>query len=154
MRRFLLVSLVVALPSCAEDTPTITQPPGQESPGGEPAASDQVDVAAVEYKFHGVPEDLAEGEYTFTLTNEGQEPHELYLFHITSDQPMEELLELPEAEVNEVTQAVDRAEAKPGQSDEFTAGLVPGRFGYVCFVESPDGTPHAFLGMVGEFTVA
>lgn len=152
MRRLFLAACILALPACGEDNPTITQPQG--SPAEEPAASDQVDVTAVEYEFQGVPESLAEGEFTFTLTNEGEEPHELYLFYITGAQTVAELLELPENEVNELTQAVERVEAKPGGSDEFTAGLVPGRFGYACFVESPDGTPHAFLGMAGEFTVA
>jgi hypothetical protein len=88
------------------------------------------------------------------MENTGKEQHELFLFYITGDQTLQELLELPEKQVNKFTQAVDRVEAAPGASDQFNADLVPGRFGYVCFVESPDGPPHAFLGMVGEFTVA
>lgn len=155
-RRLLPVAIALVLAACAqEDDPTIDAQPEAtvEEETTAPAGSD-IAVTAVEYKFHGVPEAVSEGEYTFTLENEGEEPHELYLFFISGDQGIEELLELPEKEVSEFTQAVDRAEAKPGGSAEFTAGLVPGRFGYVCFVSAPDGTPHAFLGMAGEFTVA
>lgn len=43
---------------------------------------------------------------------------------------------------------------KPGEtSAETEIDLVAGRYGYVCFIEAKDGTPHAFLGMSGEFVV-
>jgi uncharacterized cupredoxin-like copper-binding protein len=153
IRRLLLIAALLGPAACGEDNPTIIQPQGQESPAEEPASGD-IEVAAVEYKFHGVPAAVSEGEHTFVLQNEGEEPHELYLFHIPGEETLEELLALNEKEVSKVTQAVDRAEAKPGGSAKFTAALVPGRFGYVCFVTTEEGEPHAFLGMVGEFTVA
>ena len=151
MRR-LLVALALVLTGCAQDGPTIGQQPDEQATE-QPATQAQWVFTAVEYEFQGAPVLLSENEFTFTLENEGEEPHELYLFFISGDQSVEELLELSEEEVSEFTQAVDRVEAAPGESAEFTAGLVPGRFGYVCFVEAPDGTPHAFLGMAGEFTV-
>jgi uncharacterized cupredoxin-like copper-binding protein len=154
-RGLLLVAFALILGACAQDDPTVGVQP--EEPSGEqdsPSLKPQWTVTAIEYAFKGAPVLLSEGEFTFTLKNDGEEPHELYLAHITGPQSIEELIELPEEEVAELTQAVDRAEAAPGESAEFTAALVPGRFGYVCFVEAEDGTPHAFLGMVGEFTVA
>ncbi|MGH2690907.1 MAG: hypothetical protein ACRDHM_00190 [Actinomycetota bacterium] len=151
MRPLLLPVLALSLVGCTEDNPTVAPRP-QGRP--DPQTSADWAVTAVEYEFQGAPVLLSAGEFTFTLENEGEEPHELYLFYITGDQPIEELIELPERQVDKVAQAVNRAEAKPGGSDEFTAALVPGRFGYVCFVEAEDGTPHAFLGMRGEFTVA
>ena len=151
MRR-LLLAVALLLVACAQDDPTLGQPENGQ-PTDAPATEGFV-VTALEYEFQGVPEALATGEYTFTLQNAGEEPHELYLAYITSDQSIEEIIELPEKQVNKVTQAVDRVEAAPGESAEFTAALVPGRFGYVCFVQAPDGTPHAFLGMAGELTVA
>ena len=47
------------------------------------------------------------------------------------------------------------ADAEPGASN---VALPPGPFGagryaVVCFLEAPDGTPHALLGMVSEFNV-
>jgi hypothetical protein len=155
IRRLLPVALALILVACAQDDPTIgAQQEPQSDEQTAPSLKPQWAITATEYAFQGAPVLLSEGEYTFTLENAGEEPHELYLFFISGDQSLEELLELSEEEVSEFTQAVDRAEAKPGGSAEFTAGLVPGRFGYVCFVSAPDGTPHAFLGMAGEFTVA
>ena len=150
MRR-LLLAVALLLVACAQDDPTLAP-----QPQGQPEAQTSADwvITAVEYEFLGAPVLLSGGEFTFTLENEGEEPHELYLAYITSDQSIEEIIELPEKQVNKVTQAVDRVEAAPGESAEFTAALVPGRFGYVCFVQAPDGTPHAFLGMAGELTVA
>jgi uncharacterized cupredoxin-like copper-binding protein len=146
-----LLAIALLLVACAQDDPTLAP-----QPQGQPEAQTSADwvITAVEYEFLGAPVLLSGGEFTFTLENEGEEPHELYLTYITSDQSIEEIIELPEKQVNKVTQAVDRVEAAPGESAEFTAALVPGRFGYVCFVQAPDGTPHAFLGMAGELTVA
>jgi hypothetical protein len=160
-RRLLPVAFALVLVACAQDDPTIdAQPeqPAEEQPAEEQPAvapGDEIVVTAVEYEFQGVPDTLAEGEYSFTLQNDGEEKHELYLSHITGPQSIEEILELPEQEVSKLTQAVDRVVAPtPDQPASFIAALVPGRFGYVCFISAPDGTPHAFLGMAGEFTVA
>ena len=150
MRR-LLVALPLLLSGCTGDDPTIGRP--EDGPITGAPATEGLLVTAVEYEFRGAPVLLSAGEHTFTLQNDGEEPHELYLAYITGPQSIEEIIELPEKQASKVTQAVNRVEAEPGGSAELTASLVPGRFGYVCFIESPDGTPHAFLGMRGEFTV-
>lgn len=160
-RRLLPAAFALVLVACAQDDPTIeAQPelPAEELASEEHAGvapGDEIVVTAVEYAFQGVPDTLPEGEYSFTLQNDGKEKHELYLSYITGPQSIEELLELPEGEVSKLTQTVDRIVAPtPDQPASFIAGLVPGRYGYVCFVSAPDGTPHAFLGMAGEFRVA
>ena len=156
MRRLLVASVLLTLAACAEDTPTISQPqttaPAESLP--PEAAEGDIVVEAAEYEFRGVPEALSAGLHRFVMDNVGQEPHVFYLFHIPGEESVEELLELPEKKVNTLTQAVDRAEAGPGESAEFEADLVPGRFGYVCFINTEDGTPHFALGMHGEFTAA
>ncbi len=154
-RRGLLVSLLLALAACAQDDPTIDSGPLGQPTEQPPAADDEIVVTAVEYEFQGMPETLSEGEYTFTLENAGKEKHELYLMYITGPQSIEELLELPSRSVSKLTQAVDRIVAPyPDQPISFSAALVPGRFGYVCYFRSPDRTLHSALGMRGEFTVA
>lgn len=113
-----------------------------------------VDLAAVEYEFQGVPETLEAGEVTFVLENEGQEDHEIGMVRIAGDIAVEELLRLPEDESEQhIAEDMGHTFAKPGQSAQFTANLVPGRYGFACFVEAPDGEPHAIKGMFGEFTI-
>jgi uncharacterized cupredoxin-like copper-binding protein len=157
-----LLALALVLGGCAQDTPTVGHQP--EAPSGTSAApdasptppvseSEDINVSAVEYEFQGVPDAVSAGPHRFSLQNEGQEPHVFYLFLITGDQSIEELIDLPEKQSNKVTQAVDRAEADPGDSDQFNADLVPGRFGYICFFQTKGGPPHFALGMRGEFTV-
>ena len=148
----LLAFAAFALVACGEDTPTIGgQPEGQ--PEQAPAAGD-VTVTAVEYKFHVAPEELAPGAVTFTLENTGEETHEFSLSRITTDATVEELLDLPEKEATSQLEDAGRVFAKPGATDSAEMTLEPGRYGYVCFEPSADGTPHAFLGMYGELTVA
>jgi hypothetical protein len=154
--RGLLLSLTLVTAGCAQDNPTIA-PQG----GGEPAESptlevyedEDITVTATEYAFEGVPATVSAGPHNFTLENAGMEAHVFYLFLITGEESVEELVELPEEEANLVTQAVDRAEVGPGPgaTDEFVADLTPGRFGYLCFVETDDGEPHFDLGMYGSF---
>jgi plastocyanin len=111
-----------------------------------------IEVQAEEYKFGGVPETMPRGVATFVLENVGQEPHEFGLAEITGDQPIEELVRLPEDESMEFIRRVGGTFAEPGQEASFRATLPPGRYGYVCFVET-EGKPHAARGMYGEFTV-
>ncbi len=63
-------------------------------------------------------------------------------------------MELPENEVETFIEDAGHAFARAGRSDGFNTTLKPGRYGYVCFVETKEGKPHAFLGMTGELTVA
>jgi plastocyanin len=122
---------------------------GQTGRSGGPA---RVQVQAEEYKFGGVPSTMPQGVVTFVLENVGQETHEFGLAKITGDKPIEELVRLPQDQVGEFIKQVGGTGAKPGAESSFRATLRPGRYGYVCFVET-DGKPHAAMGMYGEFTV-
>jgi plastocyanin len=122
---------------------------GQSGPSEGPA---RVQVQAEEYKFGGVPQTMPQGVATFVLENVGQEPHEFGLAKITGDKPIEELVRLPQDQLGEFIEQVGGTGAKPGEEASFKATLRPGRYGYVCFVETK-GKPHAAMGMFGEFTV-
>ena len=41
----------------------------------------------------------------------------------------------------------------PGDDEVFAVDLPPGRYGFLCFVEFPEGGTHAFRGMNSEFRV-
>ncbi|MGH2663601.1 MAG: hypothetical protein ACRDH8_12545, partial [Actinomycetota bacterium] len=151
--RRIAVVLMVVLAACAEQQQPQTDQPAQQPASPEPAAQ-EFQVIPTEYAFDGVPETMEAGEATFTLVNEGEEQHEMTLAKINDDRPLEELIQLPQKEVQEVIEDAGRTEAKPGKSKTFTADLESGRYSYVCFITTEDGTPHAFEGMFGEFTVA
>lgn len=126
----------------------------EEAPGEGGA---QVVVTAKEFEFD-LPATLPAGETTFNFVNEGKQPHELSMVELDADAPaLDKLLKLPEKKAESYFTETGHAFAKPGESQEgaFTADLTSGsRYAYVCFVQDPKSkTPHAFLGMVGEFTV-
>ena len=147
MKKWTVVGLAVRLGACSE------QASRQTEPQQEPAGPQEVTVKAVEFEFQGVPTTLEAGRTSFLLENAGKKPHEFGLVRITGDQSVEELIELRER-ADEFIEDVGSAFAKPGRSDQLTATLQPGRYGYACFVTTNQGEPHAVLGMYGEFTVA
>ena len=144
--------MFLVLAACAEQQPAQPDHPA-EQPAAEPEAQG-FQVIATEYAFDGVPATLEAGEATFTLVNEGEEHHMMSLSKVNDDRPVEELLQLPQKEVQEVTENAGQTAAAPGKSKSLTAELESGRYAYVCFITTKDGTPHALEGMVGEFTVA
>jgi plastocyanin len=131
---------------------------GETTPqgGGQPqAGSETVQVQAEDYKFGGVPGTLPAGDVTFELENVGEEPHEFSLVRVKGDRTVEELVSLPQQQAQRFIEQVGGTFAKPGEEGKpLQADLGSGRYGYACFVTTKDGTPHAALGMYGEFTVA
>jgi hypothetical protein len=127
------------------------------------------DVTAVEYEFQGAPTRLAAGPHGFRLVSAGEEFHELALVRVDSDQPVSDLLELPEDEQAKVMPYIGGVTACPGETSPDAVGgfLQPGRYALLCFV--PTGTrpdlrgkdllaayenpPHFTHGMVAEILV-
>jgi uncharacterized cupredoxin-like copper-binding protein len=144
----LLLAIAVAgslfLASCA----------GGEESAGE-VASSRVAVTAVEYEFQGVPETLPPGETVFTFENAGAEQHEMALARLKEGKTVEELLELPDSEADTFIDFIGLVMAGPGQSPGgLVVDLTPGTYAFVCFMEAPDGEPHALKGMYAQFEVA
>ena len=120
-----------------------------------PAGSTVVDVELDEYEFNYDPSSIEPGvNVAFAMENVGEQTHEFVLLRITSDAPLLDLLESEDDEPEGVEFLV-AAEADPGTSNVAIPGqaLAAGRYAVVCFLPAPDGTPHAFLGMVSEFNV-
>lgn len=145
-----VTALGLVAAACAGQRPT---PQGQPQSRPQQAAG-TLQVKAEEYKFDGVPGSLPAGEATFVLENVGQEDHEIGMVKIKGDIPVTKLIRLPGNQSDRyIAEDVGHAFAKPGNEATFEAQLTPGRYGYACFVEAPDGEPHAMKGMFGEFTV-
>jgi hypothetical protein len=118
-----------------------------------------VGVELTEMAFNLDTPAAASGDLAFDMTNTGAQTHELVLFGVPADADILELLQQEEPEG--VVFAGVIAPVLPGQSAQmrFVEPLEAGRYALVCFLPNTDetlgevGTPHAFLGMVNEFSV-
>jgi hypothetical protein len=122
-----------------------------------------VKVTGNEYTFQGIPGSLKPGITIFELTNTGAELHEASIVRIKGKEPVHELLDLPEKQLEKKVTFLGTGFAEQGGTDHAYVDLKPGRYAAVCFLpvgstdeasaESSQGAPHAAEGMVAEFTV-
>lgn len=109
-----------------------------------------IDVTAIDYEFEDVPETLAAGQASFSLTNDGNEAHQIVLFR-RADGDTRPIEEIPALESNWTLTWIGSTSPlpglQPGQTGYLLAELEPGRYATVCFL--PDSTD----GMVAEFEV-
>jgi len=109
-----------------------------------------VDVLATEYEFGGIPPEMPSGPTVFSLTNNGQEVHELVLLMRNEGvtEPVEEILALPEEEALNMVTFVNATLAFPGETGHVVADLAAGEYIAVCFL--PVGaTPEMVTQMMG-----
>ena len=139
---------------------------------GAHASSDAtiVEVTAVDHEFQGLDDSYPPGDYGFRMTNQGAEIHEMAVVRINDDETrsLDELIQLPEEEAQQVTEYLGGTVACPGQTAEALGiQLTPGRYVMLCFIPTgltPDvpsteeafevlGPPHFTQGMVTEIHV-
>jgi hypothetical protein len=138
----------------------------------------ELEVAASEYAFRGIPAELAAGPTIITLNNAGTELHVVELLHVNHDVtlPTDELLALPEEQLRTMVTTVGAAFAAPGTEGYGIADLTAGRYVAICPIPeglTPEvaaqfdeagpeetvpsqaelGPPHFAHGMIHEFTV-
>jgi hypothetical protein len=168
MAFLLALALPFALVACGSDDGDGegSDPQAQETPAEEESTPAEVGdgeaqlvhVVATEYQFEGVPETLEAGSYDFHLQNDGKEPHEFVLAQILTDTPVQDLLKLDDKALMKEIKPLDGTFAEPGKgsAQPLSVELEAGRYVAVCFVPvkgKKNGPPHAFEGMVHEFTV-
>lgn len=129
-----------------------------------------VEIRAVDYAFEGVPATVEPGIVAIDFANTGGEVHEMALMRLNDDttESVEELLQLPEEEAMTKVTPAGHAFAFPETGDITFVDLQPGNYVVACFIPvgttpdkleeledggEPGGPPHAFEGMVAEFTV-
>jgi hypothetical protein len=123
----------------------------------------EVAVTAVDYGYEGVPETIDAGTAIFTMTNEGEEGHEMILFRRNDgvEESFEELLEMDDA--MEFVEFAAAAFAPAGETSSAAADLRAGDYVMVCFIpvgsdayadETGDGPPHFEEGMWTSFSVS
>ena len=123
-----------------------------------------VDVTAADYAFQGVPTSSTAGVTSFEFTNGGTEVHEMVLFRRNDGvtETVDELLAMPEDEVETKTTMIAGTGARPERPEYAVADLTAGHVrdallrpgGHDERGRIRHGQPHFMRGMVYEFTVA
>jgi len=178
----LVVASLVGLAACGTEREEV----GASSDVVEPAQAHTgvVPVQGVDYRFVGLPNEVAVGA-TFTFTNASpKEYHEMVLLRIAEGdtRTLAQLFALSEAEQARATTVVGVSIAAPLEKGTTVEGVLaadhPGRYVALCFLPTgadpraveqvlanstgegpPDfgpnaGPPHVSQGMVTEFTVS
>ncbi|MGH2772665.1 MAG: hypothetical protein ACRDIU_05965 [Actinomycetota bacterium] len=141
---------------------------------------EKLTVAAKEYEFSKVPDEIETGDVSVKLENEGREVHEFVVLTRKEGvtESFDDILALDEAQAQEKVDFVSGADAGPGEEGYGIFSFEkPGDYVAVCFVskgttgeeeaeESPspgaspspagsqeEGQPHFTLGMKKEFKV-
>jgi hypothetical protein len=133
------------------------EPASRPIPPGVPST----DLALQEYSFNfnKAAVQAADGNIAFRATNVGQEEHEILVLRLDTNKDLGGIVEdIAQSESEDFPPGIDFVTfggvLRPGQSTNvILTDLEPGRYGFICFLPSPDGTPHAFLGMINDFTV-
>jgi hypothetical protein len=119
-----------------------------------------LEVSGIDFAFEGIPDEIDAGRVSIEFTNDTEhaEPHEMLLMKRVdgADEPVTELLELPEEELfgKVVPTAVAYAD-DAGGTNVALVDLEPGAYIAICMIPTEgDGPPHAVNGMVDEFTVS
>lgn len=116
----------------------------------DPSAQ-RVDVIATDYHFETEYPTTA-GRYSFAIKNDGEQPHVAILARLEPGTTMEQAM-ASEGEEG-IAEMFESDVLAPGAEGFLTADLTAGNWVFICPIPSPEGPPHAELGMVHEFTVA
>jgi hypothetical protein len=123
-----------------------------------------LDITTVDYDFEGVPATLDAGPAVISLTNAGDEGHEMIIFRRQDgvDEEWEQIFALDEEEAMQRVEFVAAGFAPAGEESSTAADLDAGDYAMVCFIpvgtdasgtETGDGPPHFEEGMLATFSV-
>jgi uncharacterized cupredoxin-like copper-binding protein len=123
-----------------------------------PEGATEVELGLVDFAFNLTTLSFPAGDVTFQATNNGQQMHEMGIVKLPEGVTLQQALEAESIEAIGGEDNIAFFEPiEPGAQATWTVtDLEPGRYGFACFIpdeDDPEGTPHAFKGMVGEFRV-
>jgi hypothetical protein len=115
----------------------------------------QVEMDEFAYRFDA--QRAGQADVALRIDNVGEQLHEVVLLRVPADFNLQRALESAEPSMGvETIAAVGPVDPGSETTLLFTERLDPGRYVMVCFLpdeRDPKGTPHALLGMTGEFSV-
>jgi hypothetical protein len=115
-----------------------------------------VTVTATEFSFDA-PAEIPAGLTTIRLVSNGQELHHATLIKLEDGKTYNDFVQALKNPGPPPAWAVEHGGPNPphpaGGVAEVTQTLEPGNYAIVCFVPSPDGTPHIAKGMMRPLTV-
>jgi uncharacterized cupredoxin-like copper-binding protein len=122
-----------------------------------PEGATEANLDLVDFAFNLDRLSFPAGDVAFQVTNKGQQPHEMGIVKLPEGVSIQQALETEDTEALGIQDVAFFLPIEPGgEATWVLEDLEPGRYGYACFLSDandPEGTPHAFKGMVGEFTV-
>jgi hypothetical protein len=170
-----LEGVVAAFSTGDTESPAFTEPYGEMmSWMKDNCGYSNLDVTTTEYAFAGIPDEVPAGPTIITMTNLGEEFHEVLLMRKNDGvtESFEEILALGEEESQSMVTFAGAAFGPPGAESHGVANLNPGEYLAICFLpegatpelmaqmEGPEsslpegaGPPHFTHGMLFEFTV-
>ena len=139
-----------------DPTPEAASSP-EEEPEEEalPVAEGEVTVTGSEWNFDA-PEAAVAGPLEVTFENTGELTHELVVARLGEGPPLAEIarLETRKDILKEIDVLADTGRVFTGESSKpMKVKLKPGRYAFLCLLESPRGRTHAWVGMFHEVTV-
>lgn len=143
--------------SAASESPSASaeaSPSAATSPSG--AAGGELAITARDFSFELSPS-VATGAVAVTLTNRGAEEHQAQLARIADGKSLTDVVAAFQADEASafalLTFSGGPTGGAPGSSVQASTTLKPGNYALLCFVRSPDGTPHIAKGMVAPLEV-
>jgi uncharacterized cupredoxin-like copper-binding protein len=116
----------------------------------------QVAVTATDFEFQ-IDGDVPAEKVAFVMTNEGESAHHMSILKLKEGTTAEQAeRSFQDASIPELIEGVvgQSSDAAPGEEGVVNAELAPGMYLMACFVDEPDGVPHAFKGMRTVFEVS
>lgn len=115
-----------------------------------------VTITARDYAFEA-PDSVEAGYVTLRLLSRGKELHHVQMVRLDEGHTLKDLFEAmkqPGAKPPKWMVEVGGPNAPvPGGEAAASLTLVPTRYALICFIPSPDGTPHIMKGMAKEIVV-
>lgn len=112
-----------------------------------------VDVGSIDFAFQLDQTTLTNAPYVILRGhNEGTVAHEMIVVRLPAGATVEQALsgQVSESQIDFIGQVT----MAPGASDDLVlVNLDPGTYTLFCLIAEPDGTPHAAMGMVAQFTI-